>query len=316
MESERQTTGTVLLLRPRNFGPNTQTAQSNRFQQPVAEPLDALQARAVAEFDGVVADLDRAGVRTLVFDDTATPVKPDAIFPNNWLTSHADGTVILYPLEAPARRSERRGDIIESLSADHGFYVRRILDMSHLESRGHFLEGTGSLVLDRVNRVAYSCLSSRTHPDALGEFAQLADYDIIAFEAEYAGRSIYHTNVMLSIGRQFAVICADAIVKSAQREAVLSRLEAADRRVVAITREQMAAFAGNLLELATGDDTGAIVISRSALDSLRPDQSQALSNCGRLVPVALDTIERVGGGSVRCMLAEIFLPRPTGAGRR
>ena len=314
MDSERQTTGTVLLVRPRNFQPTTQTAQSNRFQQASAESLDELQARALAEFEGVVADLDRAGVRTLVFEDTDVPVKPDAIFPNNWLTSHADGTVILYPLEAPARRPERRDDIIESLSADYGFYVRRILDLSHLETHGHFLEGTGSLVLDRVNRVAYSCRSSRTHPDALGEFAQRADYEIIAFDAEYAGRPIYHTNVMLSIGQQFAVICADAISESDQRAAVLARLDATGRQVAVITREQMAAFAGNLLELATADGDGVIVISRTALHSLRPEQRQALSSCGRLVPVALDTIERVGGGSVRCMLAEIFLPQRPGAG--
>ena len=297
------------MVRPAAFGFNPQTAASNVFQH---APASAEQVRMppeiLREFDALVQALRGAGVRVVVAEDTPEPVKPDAVFPNNWLSLHADGTVVLYPMLAANRRLERRADLIHRLTSDEAFRVLRTVDLSHREAEGKFLEGTGSLVLDRVTRTAYACLSPRTDLDVLAEFAQRLDYEVCAFEAvDGAGTAIYHTNVMMAVGTHFAVLCEEAISNPQHRAAVRARLATTNHEIIAISRAQMQQFAGNLLELATA--TGhAIALSTTAWNSLAAEQRLALQAHGEILAVPIPTIERLGGGGVRCMLAEIHLP--------
>jgi hypothetical protein len=298
------------MVRPANFACNPQTAASNAFQHlPTVILGSDLQAAGLREFDELANALSRAGVEVLVAPDSEAPPKPDAIFPNNWVSFHCDGTVALYPMLAPNRRWERREDILEFVVSEGGFRVSRTVDLTHREAAGKFLEGTGSVVLDRRHRDAYACCSPRTDLDVLGEFAQQLDYELLTFDAaDSGGRAIYHTNVLMAIGSNFAVICAEAIANTAHRAAVLSKLRATGHEIVDITQEQMAQFAGNVLELAS--PAGALIaLSMTALDSLNPTQRGTLESHGALLPVPIPTIERVGGGGVRCMLAEIHLPK-------
>lgn len=304
------------MVRPARFGPNEQTAASNAFQQRTEGSPASLKGAALAEFDAMVGSLREAGARPIVFDDTAEPVKPDAVFPNNWITTHRNGDVFLFPLEAANRRPERRTDIVETLVAEHGFTVGRVTDLSAHERHGRFLEGTGSMVLDRVDRVIYAARSTRTDPELLQDFADQTGYETCLFESrDDDGRPIYHTNVMLAIGRQFAVVCGAAIAGSRQRETVMQRLAGTGRRIIDITMAQMSAFAGNLLEVRGHADEPVTVLSRTAHDALTNEQRTLLQQSGTLLPVSIATIERAGGGSVRCMLAEIFLPKPNGIER-
>ncbi len=309
--NERQSSSTVLMVRPAHFHSNPQTAASNKFQRQQAGAANGDgQVLAVAEFEGLCAALRDAGINVIVFDDTPEPEKPDAIFPNNWVTTHGDGTVVLYPMMAENRRTERRLDIIESLSRDHGFQIGEVVDLSHYEAEERFLEGTGSLVLDRVNRMAYACISPRTHLDLLGEFGQRLNYDIVAFDALDAdGAAIYHTNVVMCIGGSYAVICAETIPDMTQRDAVLKRLGDTGHEVVEISRDQMLEFAGNMLEMETAAGEPILAMSRRAEESLSHWQREKLEAHARIVAAPIDSIEDSAGGSVRCMLAEVFLPR-------
>lgn len=309
--SEAQAAGTVLVVRPVAFHGNPETAASNAFQRPpeVADPA-AEQAAAAIEFDGLVEALRGAGVHAVVVPDRAEPPTPDSVFPNNWLSLHADGTAVLYPMMAPSRRGERRRDVLELLSREHGFRVDRVVDLSPHEADGHFLEGTGSMVLDRANRVAYACLSARTDAGVLAEAARRLDYEPLAFTAaDEAGVPVYHTNVMMCVGSDFAVVCEEAIADPGQRDAVRRRLEGCGHEIVPIDFAQMRSFAGNMLELAGAGGTRVLALSARALESLRPDQVRALEARCTLLPVPVATIEESGGGSVRCMLAEVHLPR-------
>lgn len=309
LEKESQLASAVLMIRPARFESNPQTAASNRFQGKTGRTPREQHAAALAEFERLRRALEAAGVRVLAFDDTPEPHTPDAVFPNNWVSFHADGTVVLYPMEAENRRLERRQDIVEALAAKHGFLVREIVDLTHHEARGHFLEGTGSMVLDRQNRVAYACLSSRTHLDPLGEFAQRLDYDVLTFDAvDAAGAPIYHTNVLMNIGEALAVICAEAIPREDQRTAVLESLAQSGREVMQLSFAQLNAFAGNMLELRSGSAGQVVALSQQALDSLDTEQRKMLEANGDVVSVPIDVIEASAGGSVRCMLAEIHLP--------
>lgn len=298
------------MIRPTRFQSNPQTADSNAFQaRPDASP-DEQQRAALAEFEGLVSALRGAGIDVLVFDDTSEPHTPDSVFPNNWVSFHGDGTVVLYPMEAENRRGERRLDIIECLDAELGFQVREVVDLSPHEADGLFLEGTGSMVLDRANRIAYACLSSRTHLDVLGDFAQRMDYEVVAFDAvDRDGVPIYHTNVLMNVGETLAVVCADAIPRDEQRAAVLERLEATGHEVVLIDFDQLEAFAGNMLELRAADGVPVIAMSQRAWDSLDAKQKTSIEGNGRIAVAAIDDIEDSSGGSVRCMLAEVHLPR-------
>ncbi|MDE2306189.1 MAG: amidinotransferase [Gammaproteobacteria bacterium] len=295
----------VMMVRPAAFGFNSQTAASNVFQQFEEAPA---QAAALEEFAALVRKLREAGVEVIVADDTPDPCKPDAIFPNNWVSFHRDGSVVLYPMSTPNRRSERREDLIEHVGREARAQVRRIVDLSHREATERYLEGTGSVVLDRVHRIAYAGLSPRTDLDVLGEFCQRLDYEAVAFEAtDENGCAVYHTNVVMTVGERFAVVCAEAIEDPARRRQVLDRLAATGRETVPISRAQMRSFAANCLQLdAPGGPV--IVISSTALAALEDRQRETLARHGRLIRAEVPTIERVGGGGVRCMLAEIHLP--------
>lgn len=309
--AEAQSSSDVLMIRPARFAGNEQTAPSNRFQQfDAASDGSSIQSRALAEFNALAHALQDAGVQVHTFDDTPEPHTPDAIFPNNWVSFHGDGTVVLYPMLAANRRLERRLDLIEALNSQRGFHVVNSVDLTHREAEGKFLEGTGSLVLDRVNRIAYACLSPRTDMDVLGEFAQRLDYDVAAFEAfDAGGAAIYHTNVLMSVGTSFAAICGDCI-EPARRDAVLGMLRSSGRIVIELSFEQMHSFAGNMLELRTRTGATIVAMSDTARSSLSAGQSRQLQEAaGRIVSSPIPTIERLGGGSVRCMLAEVHLPR-------
>jgi hypothetical protein len=308
---DQQIAPDVMMIRPVAFAGNPQTQASNSFQDRDAGALDAAsQAAALREFEGLATALDQAGVAVHLFDDTLEPHTPDSIFPNNWVSFHADGSVVLYPMMAENRRLERRLDVIEALSAKHGFRASRVIDLTRHEQTGRYLEGTGSLVLDRVHRVAYACVSPRTDLDVLGDFAQQLDYDIVAFEAHDAnGAAIYHTNVLMSVGERFAAVCTSAI-REDERAGVLDTLQKSGRAIVELTLEQMASFAGNMLELGSSRTGSVLAMSERARDVLTPDQRKTLeSSTGAIVATAIPTIERLGGGSVRCMLAEVHLPK-------
>ena len=308
-EKEAQITSAVLMVRPVGFHSNPLTAPSNRFQGKTEQSDAEQQASAALEFDGLVAALRDAGVTVIAIDDTPEPPTPDSVFPNNWVTTHADGTVVLYPMEAANRRTERRLDIVDSLAAEYGFKVARVVDISAHELEGRYLEGTGSLVLDRVNRVAYACLSSRTHLDALGDFAQQLDYDVVAFDAvDRDGVPIYHTNVMMSVGEGLAIVCAEAIPREEQRRAVLESLERSGHDIISLTFDQMDAFAGNMLELKSASGQRLLAMSAQAEASLTEEQRATIDAYAKIVSAPINDIESSAGGSVRCMLAEIHLP--------
>ena len=309
-EREPQAADAVLMIRPEAFSGNPQTAGSNFFQSGETGAVAQIAAAARGEAAALAFALAAAGVRVHVFDGRRKDALPDEVFPNNWLSLHADGTAVLFPLLAPNRRRERRPELIAALRDELGYRIARIVDLTHLERPGMFLEGTGSLVLDRPRRVAYACLSPRTHPEALAEFGRTLGYETVPFDAvDRAGRSIYHTNVMLALGTGFAALCTAAVADPAQRRRLAARLEASGREIVDLTFDQLHAFAGNLLELRGGGGRSVIVLSATALASLGRAQIRRLESYGELLGVEIGTIERYGGGSVRCMLAEVAAPR-------
>ncbi len=305
-----QCAGAVLMVRPRHFGFNAETASSNRFQRPGGSEQTAVHAQT--EFDAFAAALAGEGITVCIAPDSDEPRKPDAVFPNNWVSFHADGTVVLYPMQAPNRRAERRREVIDSVVRDTGFRVSRTVDLTHHEKAGRFLEGTGSLVLDHVERVAYACRSPRTDEDVARDWAHAMDYQLELFTARDArGTPIYHTNVVMSIGTRMAVVALENI-DTDDRRRIARRLDA-ERELLPIDDAEMAGFAGNVLELGTWDeylgDMRILVISATAQRSL-PAQKYArlYASVDAVLAVPIDVIERHGGGSVRCMLAEVFLP--------
>ena len=297
-----------MMIRPAAFDYNSQTAASNRLQSAVAGTSGAAQL-AVAEFDAAVTALRGAGVRVCVVDDERVPPKPDAVFPNNWVSWHADGTVVLYPMQAANRRLERRRDILEGVAARCGYRIARVLDLSHFEDQGRYLEGTGSLVLDHISRQAFVCRSIRTDEWLVHLWAEQMGYQPIVFDAvDAAGVAFYHTNVMLSIGQKVAVVAADSIVPS-DRERVLAALAAGSRDVITIDRAAVAGFAGNMLEVRGAGRRRIYVLSAQAEGTLsQAARARLVAGTDELLPLAIPTIERLGGGSVRCMLAEVFSP--------
>jgi len=286
------------------------TAESNRFQGKSEASAEEQHAAALAEFDNLVVALQEKGIDVIVVEDTVEPHTPDSIFPNNWVSFHGDGRVVLYPMEAENRRTERRMDVISQLNDELGYAVSEVVDLSPHELQGHYLEGTGSMVLDRVNHVAYACLSSRTQLDPLGDFAQRMEYEVVAFEAvDREGVPIYHTNVLMNIGETLAVICDEAIPRDDQREAVLQRMRESGHDIMLLSYDQLDAFAGNMLELRGEDGKRVVAMSQQAFESLTEGQRAALQKNGDIVSVPIDNIEASAGGSVRCMLAEVHLPK-------
>ncbi len=306
---EPQLASAVLMIRPVRFQANPITAESNRFQGKTSASPEQQQAAAAQQFESIATALTSQEIRVISFDDTPEPHTPDAIFPNNWVSFHADGTVVLYPMLAVNRRTERRMDIIESLADRHGFDVRQVIDLTQHEANGHYLEGTGSMVLDRNNRIAYACLSPRTHLDALGDFAQRMDYEVVAFDAvDRGGAAIYHTNVLMNVGESLAVICDEAVPDREKRDAVLKSLAQTGHEVLLLTMRQLELFAGNMLELKTPSGATLMAMSEQARKSLDSGQIKTIEKHAKIVSSPIDDIERSAGGSVRCMLAEIHLP--------
>jgi hypothetical protein len=293
------------MVEPAAFGFNTETAVTNRFQHTASDDAGWIASAARAEFAALVAALRAAGIGVAVVSDSAQPAKPDAVFPNNWVSFHSDGTVVLYPMQSAARRAERREAVIDAVKSQLEFIERRRIDLTTEERKGRFLEGTGSLVLDHAARVVYACRSPRTDESLVREWARQMHYEPCMFDAATPdGTPVYHTNVVLWIGAGVAGIGLDWI-PAAQRAALRSRLSAG-RQVLRLRGEQLQAFAGNMLELAAADGHRHLVMSATAARSLDADQKQRLQQAG-VAPLvsAIPTIERIGGGSVRCMLAEV-----------
>ena len=312
----QQCADAVLMIEPKSFGYNPDTARTNTFQRAESHGSSAATGAPAAalareEFGKLKQALISEGVGVCAVEDTAEPAKPDAVFPNNWLSLHEDGTLVLYPMQSASRRPERRQDVIDAVVERLRFKVSHLLDLTHFEGEGMFLEGTGSLVLDHLERVAYACASPRTHPALVAEWARELKYEPVVFQAaDRTGVPLYHTNVLMCIGERVAIVGSEAIAAS-DRERVLGRLRASGRELIEIGQDEIAQFAGNMLELGTWDealgDSRVLVMSDAARRSLTAEKYARLSGCtDAVLAVPIPTIERLGGGSVRCMLAEVF----------
>lgn len=307
----KQITDTLLMIRPVAFGKNDQTAINNYYQKSLALDAAEIQNRALLEFDVFVDKLKKEGVEVIVIEDTPEPSTPDSIFPNNWISFHEEGSVWLYPMFAENRRLERRDDILEILSRD--FKIKAKGSFTIWESKNKYLEGTGSLILDRPNKIAYAAISERTHPDILDDFERKTGFETVRFHSYQSvdGKRmpIYHTNVMMFVGESVALICLDSIDDREERKLVTERLTSTGKEIVEITEEQTEHFAGNMLQVCSKSGKKLIVMSQSAYNCLESDQRDVLSEHGKIIYSDLTTIETLGGGSARCMMAEIFLPK-------
>ncbi len=309
-------TSNILMIRPINFGFNEETAASNAFQNVEFGKANAAKAQEIAlkEFDEMVAKLRAVGVNVIVIEDTLEPRTPDSIFPNNWISFHDDGTIVTYPMQAENRRLERSEDIIQTI--ENQFVVNTKVDLTFFEEDEMYLEGTGSMVFDRENGIAYACLSPRTNVEVLDEFHAEIGYDIISFDAVDGNKkAIYHTNVLMCVGTQFVVICLDAIPKEKERKLLIETIESTDKEIIEISLDQMNNFAGNMLEV-TGTSTSSattsakyLVMSSSAYNSLTEIQIEKLEKYSKIIHSDLSMIEGNGGGSARCMMAEVCLER-------
>ncbi len=304
-----QSPASLLMIRPAAFGFNPLTAASNAFQG--HSDLSEVHQKALSEFDRMVDLLESHDINVHVIEDTPTPLKPDVLFPNNWISFHDDGNVILYPMLAENRRMERRMDLVDQLRRD--YIIHDIVDLSASEQNNEFLEGTGSLVIDYVNSIAYACRSPRTNEALVRKLCELLQYTPVLFDAvDENGIPIYHTNVVMCIGTTFAVICLDAVRSEADQDLILDNFERTGHKVVAISYEQMKAFAGNMMEVRSRNGEPIVLLSERAFNSLLPGQVDAISRHAEMLPIPIETIENVGGGSVRCMVAGIYLPSHSG----
>ncbi len=302
-----QSADSVLMIRPARFYPNPETEADNAFQRAANRDADMLTTAAREEFEAAVRALRAAGVEVHVFDDSPYPEKPDAVFPNNWISTHHDGRIILFPMCSALRRGERRRDLIEELRSR--YQVSEVVDYSPFENEGCYLEGTGSLVLDHVNKIAYVSLSNRSSLRMVERFAGDFDYEPVLFTSIGPdGRPIYHTNVMMCVGTDFALAGLETIEDKTARKRVRERLEMSGKEIVALSAEQIANFAGNAIELRNRRGEKLLVLSTRAAGALTAEQRERLSNYVRFIALPLSTIE-LGGGSARCMMAEIYLPR-------
>lgn len=300
-----QTTSHVMMVRPVRFGFNAQTAGDNAFQSPSSLPTAQVQTLALNEFNTFVKLLREAGITVTVFDDTPEPHTPDSIFPNNWVSFHENGKIIVYPIYAENRRLERRGDILAHF--EETYPHAQVIDFSHYEQENKFLESTGSMVMDRLHNVVYACRSHRTTEELFHRFCQEIGSEHFLFHASDENEvEIYHTNVMMALGTKFAVVCLEAIKDLEERKGLIELLQRDHHEVVPISFEQMRQFAGNMLQLYNDQGDPVLVMSRRAYESLSSSQIQTLESYSRLLVVPLDIIETCGGGSVRCMMAEVF----------
>jgi hypothetical protein len=304
--SQTQSTTSVLMIRPGRFYPNPETAADNAFQCNADRDSAVLTLMARKEFDAAVQALRAAGVNVHVFEDTAEPEKPDAVFPNNWISTHDDGRVVLFPMYSALRRRERRQDIIEELCKH--YRVTQVIDYSAFEDEGCYLEGTGSLVFDHVNKIAYVSLSNRSNLKVIQRFADDFSYEPVIFTSIGSnGQPIYHTNVMMCIGTDFAMVGLEMIHNKAERQQVRARLEKTGKEIMELSADQIANFAGNTIELHNKSGEKLLVLSRLAAGALTEEQRKTLTRYARLLPLELPTIE-LAGGSARCMMATIHLP--------
>jgi hypothetical protein len=304
--STSQSTNSVLMIRPSRFYPNPETAADNAFQRRGGRDVDTLTGLARTEFDTAVQILRGAGIKVHLFEDTSEPEKPDAVFPNNWISTHHDGRIALFPMYSALRRRERRHDIIEELRKR--YRVTEVIDYSRFEEEGYCLEGTGSLVLDHPNKIAYVSLSNRSNPKVIQRFTKDFAYEPVIFTSiGIDGLPIYHTNVMMCIGTSFALVALDMIPNKPERSQVCARLKASGKEIIELAPNQVEDFAGNAIELHDADGQKLLVISARAVPILTEEQQAALAQHVRLVPLKLPTIE-MGGGSARCMLTTIHLP--------
>ncbi|WP_435255306.1 citrulline utilization hydrolase CtlX [Tenacibaculum sp. A30] len=309
----QQTTNTILMIRPANFRMNEQTAVNNYYQQELSGMLPAsINAKAQEEFDAFVEKLTAVGVEVLVIEDTKEPDTPDALFPNNWISFHENGDIAIYPMFAENRRLERREDVLEVLE-EKGFSIENVIDYSEAEEEGIFLEGTGSMILDRQNRKAYCALSPRADEELFIEFCEDFEFTPVIFEANQTvdgqREAIYHTNVMMCVAETFAVVCLDSIDDKKEKKNLLKHLKSDKKEVIAISEEQVTQFAGNMLQVRGNNDERYLVMSTSAYESLTNQQLKNLEKHTKIVHSSLQTIETCGGGSARCMMAEVFLPK-------
>ncbi|CAA0165210.1 conserved hypothetical protein [Tenacibaculum maritimum] len=308
----KQTTNTILMVRPASFRMNEQTAINNYYQQEITEALpETINMKAQKEFDTFVEKLQSKGVNVIVIKDTRVPDTPDALFPNNWVSFHESGMVGVYPMFAENRRLERREDVLELLE-EQNFEITSVVDYTSAEEESVFLEGTGSMILDRENRKAYCALSPRADEELFIEFCEDFEYTPIIFNANQtvAGKreAIYHTNVMMCIGETFAVICLESIDDKKEKKNVLKHLKSDGKEVIAITEKQVNEFAGNMLQVKGKEETPFLVMSTSAYHSLTKEQVKKIEKHTPIIHTSLETIETCGGGSARCMMAEVFLP--------
>lgn len=296
------------MVRPAAFGYNVQTAANNAFQQKAAKTQAAVSRQAITEFDHFVALLEKNQIDVLVIEDTKSPVKPDAVFPNNWFCTMPDGKIIVFPMFAANRREEKRDEILLTLTRN--FKSTDVEDWSEYEADNFFLEGTGSMIFDHDNKTVYACLSARTHKGLLEIFARNHGYRPVFFIAKDANDApIYHTNVMMHIGETYAVICLDAIKNEAERIWISQNLTESGHEIIPISQEQVRRFAGNMLQIRNKHHKKYTLLSKTAFDALTREQKDILSIHTHLLPIDIQTIETIGGGSARCMVAEVFLPR-------
>jgi hypothetical protein len=308
-----QITNTVLMIRPVQFRMNEQTAVNNYYQKVLEHTLpETVNTKAVAEFDTMVKTLKNAGIQVIVVEDSKEFDTPDSIFPNNWISFHKNGTIGLYPMFAKNRRLERKASIIEAVEAE-GFKIETVVDYTAAEDDGYYLEGTGSILLDRENQKAYCALSERADEELFIEFCEDFEYTPVVFSAYQTVNNkrelIYHTNVMMCLGTTFAVVCLASIDDKKERKNLLKHLHEDGKKVIEISEDQVNNFAGNMLQLKGTNGQSYLVMSQSALESLRPAQVQLLEAHATIISSKLDTIEVCGGGSARCMMAEVFLPK-------
>lgn len=308
-----QITNTILMVRPVNFRMNEQTAVNNYYQKDIVGTLPAtIQAKALKEFDVFVGKLREVGVEVIVIDDTIEPNTPDSIFPNNWISFHQDGTVALYPMFAENRREERREDVLDILES-HGFIINDVMDYTSAEKEEIFLEGTGSLLLDRVNKKVYCALSARAEEDLVIEFCEDFEYTPVLFTANQTvngeRKAIYHTNVMMALAEDFAVVCLDTIDHKKERKHLLKELKLDGKEIISISEEQVVNFAGNMLQVIGANEQRYMIMSAVADNCLTKDQRTKIEKYCKIISSSLETIETCGGGSARCMMAEVFLPK-------
>ena len=307
----KQVTNNILMIRPVNFRYNKQTAVNNYYQKVLNDVSnDLVQKKALLEFDTFVSKLQKFGVNVVVIDDKITPDTPDSIFPNNWVSFHANGSVVIFPMYAKNRRDERRRDIFKLLEMKYGFLINSIRDFTPLEHEEKYLEGTGSMVLDRKNKICYAAISVRTNKIAVMSFCKEFNYKPVLFKAYQNIKDkrvlIYHTNVMMCVADNFVIICLDSIDNKNERDYVIDSIVNSGKKIIEITEEQKHRFAGNMLQVM--GDKPYIVMSTSAFNSLTEDQKKNIQNYNEIIHSSLDTIEACGGGSARCMMAEVFLP--------